>query len=55
MIADLNFKSKATLDPFIVTKLDVNTIKYFMYQKIPATLNKHTLKSRGIMGLEYLR
>ena len=55
MIADLNFKSKSTLDPFIISKLDVNTIKYFMYPKLPATLNKNVLKSKGIIGLEYLK
>jgi hypothetical protein len=35
MLADLNFKPKNLLDPFMIAKLDVSTIQYFDFPKIP--------------------
>lgn len=54
MTADLNFKSKSHLCPFLVTKLDMNSINYFEYPKVPADMSKYTLRHKGIQGLEYL-
>jgi hypothetical protein len=41
MISDLTIKPKEELNPFIIAKLDLNSIKYFDFPKIPAEMNKY--------------
>jgi hypothetical protein len=39
----------------LIAKLDLETIKFFDFHKIPATLNKYTLRrENGIAGADYL-
>jgi len=54
MISDLTLKPKNHLDPYLIVKLDLSTIKYFQFPKIPQALNKYTMRNRGIAGLSYL-
>jgi hypothetical protein len=42
MLADLGFKAKAAVDPYIICKLDLDTIKNFEFPNIPVDLNKYT-------------
>lgn len=44
MIADLTSKQKYQLDPFIIAKLDLQTINLFKFPKIDKQLNKYTLR-----------
>jgi hypothetical protein len=48
MLSDLNFKPKGQLDPFLLSKLDVKTINFFDFPKLPQQMNKYLLRSKGI-------
>lgn len=54
MLADLNFKPKHLLDPFLMAKLNLETMNYFNFPKIPQEKNKYVMRNKGIAGLEYL-
>lgn len=54
MLADLGFKPKKLLDPFLMAKLDLSSINYFDFPKIPEDLNKYTLRNKGVSGFDYL-
>ena len=54
MISDLSMKPKANLDPFIISKLNLESINYFTFPKIPVSLNKYVMRNKGIAGLDYL-
>lgn len=44
MISDLSRKPKHLVDPFLIAKLDLDTIKFFEFPKVPQSLNKYTLR-----------
>ena len=52
MLADLTCKDKKLLCPFIMAKLDLQTIKFFEFPKIPTLINKYTQRKKGIAGIE---
>jgi hypothetical protein len=54
MLADLNVKPKMYLDPFLIAKLDLQTISFFEFPKLPKEINKYTCRKNGIAGLDYL-
>lgn len=55
MIADLTMKPKHLQDSFIIAKLDLETIQYFEFPKIPLHQNKYTLrKGTDLVGKDYL-
>lgn len=37
-----------------MAKLDLSTIKYFNFPKLPTSHNKYTMRTQGVAGLEYL-
>lgn len=45
MLSNLVSKPKEQLDPFIMAKLDLSTIKYFEFPKLPAAMNKYTMRT----------
>jgi len=45
MVSDLSSQPKHLLDPFLVAKLDVQTINFFNFPKLPTTMNKYTKMS----------
>lgn len=45
MLSNLVSKPKEHLDPFIMAKLDLSTIKYFEFPKLPTSINKYTMRS----------
>ena len=47
MISDLSRKSKLFIDPFLIAKLDLETIKFFEFPKIPQSENKYTVRRTG--------
>ena len=54
MIADLSNKPKHLVDPFLVSKLDIQTINFFEFPKVKYELNKYTMRKNGIAGAEYM-
>lgn len=54
LIADLSTKYNHLLEPFVVAKLDFQTIKFFKFPKIEKSLNKYTMRKQGIAGYDYL-
>ena len=54
MIADLSNKPKHLVDPFLVSKLDIQTINFFEFPKIKYEYNKYTMRKNGIAGAEYM-
>ena len=50
MVSDLTFKKKELIDPFIVAKLDVQSIFYFQFPKIDISFNKYSMRMNGISG-----
>lgn len=54
MIADLSSKPKHLLDPFIIAKLDIQTINNFAFPVVLSSMNKYTLLKNGIAGAEYI-
>lgn len=48
MIADLTTKPKHNLDPFIVAKLDVNSMGFFQFPVVKKNRNKYVLQNVGI-------
>lgn len=43
MISDLTLAPKAVLNPYIIAKLNINTIKFFDFPKLPKKDNKYAL------------
>ena len=41
MLSELNFTPKERLDPFIIAKLDLSSINYFDFPKLPKEFNKY--------------
>lgn len=41
MLAELSSTAKEKLDPFVVAKLNLQTINYFDFPKVPKHLNKY--------------
>ena len=55
MVSDLQKKPKHLVDPFLIAKLDIESIKFFEFPKIPSASNKYTLrKSTEKAGAEFL-
>lgn len=54
VIGDLSFKPKSALDPFIIAKLDIQTINNFTFPVLPKSINKYTMLKNGIAGSEYI-
>lgn len=54
MLADLTCKPKHLIDPFLIAKLDIETIKKFEFPQIPIALNKYTMQKKGIAGAQYM-
>lgn len=48
MIADLTSKPKHLVDPFLIAKLDIDTIDKYDFPKIPTDVNKYKLQRKGI-------
>ena len=48
LIADLTSKPKHNVDPFVVAKLDINTIQYFKFPVCKKNRNKYSLQKSGI-------
>jgi len=44
MLSSLSKDPKHLLDPFLIAKLDLETIKYFKFPKIDKNENKYTLR-----------
>jgi len=55
MIADLTNKPKIQLDPYIIAKLDIQTISYFDFPKFTQDQNRYTLRDKGFTGIAYLK
>ena len=43
MLSSLSMASKKTIDPFLIAKMNVNTINFFDFPKMPKDQNKYTL------------
>jgi hypothetical protein len=41
MLAELSSSPKERLDPFIIAKLNLHSINYFDFPKVPKQLNKY--------------
>jgi hypothetical protein len=54
MLADLTMKPKNLLDPFMICKLDLQTIDNFEFPKVPANLNKYIAERQGIIGAQHM-
>ena len=56
MVADLTKKPKQFLNPFLIAKLDLQTIKFFAFPKIPVEDNRYSLRSKfcDVQGADYL-
>jgi hypothetical protein len=55
MVADLTRKTKRFLNPFIVAKLDLNSIKFFEFPKQPIEENRYLIrKDASNHGAQYL-
>jgi hypothetical protein len=55
MVADLGRKPKHLVDPFLISKLDLTTIRYFDFPKIPIEQNKYTIrKETKVAGADFL-
>ena len=55
MFADLAKKPKHLINPYLIAKLDLTTVKYFDFPKIPIAKNKYTIRSKtNIAGSDYL-
>jgi D-mannonate dehydratase len=53
MLGDLNSKSKPGLDPFMMAKLDIQTISSFNFPVVEKANNKYQMMKKGITGREY--
>jgi hypothetical protein len=49
MIADLTYKKKLNLNPFLIAKLDLETIKFFDFPELPASQNQYLQRTKGIL------
>ena len=54
MLADFSTKPKHILDPFLVAKLDLQSIKFFKFPSIPKELNKYAQRKIGVSGFDYI-
>jgi hypothetical protein len=54
LIGDLSCKAKTSLDPFVIAKLDIETINHFTFPLIPRDQNKYTKRHQGFTGGEYI-
>lgn len=55
MLADLTKKPKPLVNPFLICKLDIETIKFFDFAKLKANQNQYTIRSKtGVVGADYL-
>lgn len=55
MMSDLTLKPKHLINPFLIAKLDVETIKYYEFPKISKSDNFYTNRNKSnIAGAEYL-
>lgn len=43
MLAELTTKPKQSVDPYLIAKLDIETIDKFEFPKVPIDCNKYTL------------
>lgn len=44
MISNLTLAPKVVLDPFLIAKMNVNTITNFDFPKMPKNMNKYTMQ-----------
>lgn len=49
MIAELTYKKKLNLNPFLVAKLDLETIKFFDFPELPQASNQYLQSKKGIL------
>ena len=54
MIGDITCKPKAHIDPYLVAKLDLDSILYFSFPVVEKENNKYIQRKNGIMGLQYI-
>ena len=55
MIADLTRQPKHLVNPFLIAKLDLETIKFYEFPKIPRESNKYTVrKATQKAGADFL-
>lgn len=54
MISDLTSRPKHLVDPYLIAKLDVQTINFFDFPLLNQNLNKYTMRKNGIAGAEYM-
>jgi len=54
LISDLTVKPKPSLNPFIMAKLDLNSIKYYQFPAVKVRDNKYTLWSEGFSSKEII-
>ena len=54
MLSDLTLQPKHMLDPFIIAKLDIQTINFFNFPTTSIQMNKYTMRKNGIVGAQYL-
>lgn len=54
MLADFTCKPKAQLDPFLMAKLDPDSLKFYDFPKLPQSLNKYVMRNNGVSGSDYM-
>ena len=54
MLAELTSKPKHLVDPFLMAKLDIQSINFFDFPRTKMELNKYTMRKNGISGAEYM-
>jgi len=54
MVSSLQYNAKHLLDPFVISKMDVQTIKYFEFPQIPRDQNKYSLLKKGVDASSWL-
>ena len=54
MLAQLTQQPKHLLDPFLIARLDLETIEHFNWPDTDTSLNKYALRKNGVKGAEYM-
>ena len=47
MVSNLNKATKETINPFILGKLDIDTVAHFDFASLPKDQNKYLFKNDG--------
>lgn len=54
LLAEITNQPKHLLDPFVIARLDLETIEYFNFPDTDADLNKYVMRRNGVLGAQYM-